>query len=142
MISTTTEERVWISKLLSQSITKHKESEEQIREQAAFLDKACDVFTVLDLEYRIVYWNKCAERLYGWKPEEAIGRNVNELLYKDKSSGPIGAKKSIIEKGEWSGELHQVTKVGGDVIVESRWILMRDNGEKPISILVVNTDIT
>jgi two-component system cell cycle sensor histidine kinase/response regulator CckA len=139
---TTTDEIFWISKLLSQSITEHKESEEQIREQVAFLDKLCKVVTVQDLEHRIIYWNKCAEQLYGWKPEEAIGRNVNELLSKDKSPQPMDAKKSISEKGEWSGELHHVTKDGREVIVESRWTLVHDNKGKPKSILVINTNIT
>ncbi len=142
MTYTTTEEIVWISKLLSQSIAENKESEELIREQIAFLDKLCKVVIVLDLEHRITYWNECAERLYGWKLDEAIGRNVNELLYNDKLSQPMDAKKSISEKGEWNGDLHQVTKVGEDIIVESRWTLVRDNGEKPISILVINTDVT
>jgi signal transduction histidine kinase/CheY-like chemotaxis protein len=47
-----------------------------------------------------------------------------------------------MEKGEWMGELHQVTKEGKDIDVESRWTLVRDNRGKPKSILIINTDIT
>src|SRR6185436_12767562 len=45
-------------------------------------------------------------------------------------------------KGEWSGELKQRKKDGGDIFVASRWNLIRDESGKPKSILVINTDNT
>jgi two-component system, cell cycle sensor histidine kinase and response regulator CckA len=47
-----------------------------------------------------------------------------------------------ITKGEWQGELHQLTKDGREIIVESRWTLVRDDKGEPKSILTVNTEIT
>ncbi len=125
-------------------ITEHKRAEEQIREQAALLDKAQEAILVWNLEDSITYWNKSAQRLYGWTAEEVISKNANELLYKNKeeSPHPIESNKSVIERGEWSGELHHVTKDGREIIVESSWTLMRDNKGEPKSILVINTDIT
>ena len=46
---------------------------EQLREKASLLDKAQDAILVRDMEHRITYWNKSAERLYGWTAEEAAG---------------------------------------------------------------------
>ncbi len=125
-------------------ITEHKRSEEQVQEQAALLDKAQDAILVRNLEDCITYWNKSAQRLYGWTAEEAIGKNASELLYKDieDSSRHIEARKSVVERGEWNGELYHVTKDGREIIVESRWTLMHDNKGKPKSILAINTDIT
>lgn len=124
-------------------ITERKESEERMREQAALLDKAQDAILVRNLEGSITYWNKSAQRLYGWTAEEVVSKNVNELLYKkEESSQPNEVQKSVIEMGEWSGELHHVTKDGRKITVESRWTLMHDNKGKPKSILVINTDIT
>ncbi|VVB84741.1 Chemotaxis protein CheY [uncultured archaeon] len=127
-----------------QDITVRRRAEEQIREQAALLDKAQDAILVRNLEGSITYWNKSAERLYGWAAEEVISKNANELLYKDieELSQPIKVQKIVIERGEWSGELHHVTKDGREITVESRWTLMHDNEGKPKSILVINTDIT
>ncbi|SNQ60186.1 hybrid sensor histidine kinase/response regulator [Candidatus Methanoperedens nitratireducens] len=114
-----------------------------MREQAALLDKAQDAILVRNLEGSITYWNKSAQRLYGWTAEEVVSKNVNELLYKkEESSQPNEVQKSVIEMGEWSGELHHVTKDGRKITVESRWTLMHDNKGKPKSILVINTDIT
>ncbi len=125
-------------------ITEHKRAKDQIREQAALIDNANDAITVLDLGQRITYYNKSAERLYGWIADEAIGKNANEFLYKDeeKSLRRIEAHKSVMEKGKWIGELHQITKDGKEIVVESRWTLIRNNEGKPRSILIINTDIT
>ncbi len=117
-------------------------AEDKIQEQAALLDKAHDAISVWDLEQRLIYWNKGAEYLYGWVAEEIGGKNADELLYEEESPRNAEAKKSIIEKGEWAGELRQRTKDGKDIIVESRWTLVRDDAGKPKSILVINTDIT
>ncbi|KCZ71993.1 PAS domain S-box [Candidatus Methanoperedens nitroreducens] len=123
-------------------ITERKNMEEKIKDQAALLDKAQDAIIVWDLEHRIIYWNKSAVRLYGWTEEEAIGKNANELLYKEEPHILIEARKRVIEGGEWIGELEQVTKNGKKIIVESRWTLVHDSDGRPKSILIVNTDIT
>src|SRR6185295_396847 len=44
--------------------------------------------------------------------------------------------------GEWKGEVHQTHRDGSEIIVESRWTLVRDESGTPTSILVINTDIT
>jgi PAS domain S-box-containing protein len=80
--------------------------------------------------------------MYGWTADEAIGKNADKLLYKEETPHLIEAKKSVIEKGEWMGELRQRTKDDREIIVEGRWTLMRDNKGKPKSILIINTDIT
>ena len=79
-------------------ITEHKRSEEQIQEQAALLDKAQDAILVRDLEGRITYWNKSAQRLYGWTKEEVINKKANELLYKEESPQAVEVQKSVTEK--------------------------------------------
>src|SRR6202044_2969205 len=52
------------------------------------------------------------------------------------------AREATRAHGEWTGELPQRTKVGKEVIVMSRWTLMRDDTGTPKSILVINTDVT
>jgi two-component system cell cycle sensor histidine kinase/response regulator CckA len=123
-------------------ITERKRGEEQIREQAALLDQAQDAILVRDLKQNILFWNKGAERIYGWTAAEAIGRNVVELLLKERSTQFETARQAVIDNGEWSGEVHQVRRDGAEIIVESRWTLVRDENGAPASILVINTDIT
>ncbi|WP_017721257.1 hybrid sensor histidine kinase/response regulator [Kamptonema formosum] len=123
-------------------ITDRKQAEEQVMEQAALLNIATDAILVRDLDSRILFWNKGAERLYGWTAEEATGQLSKVLLHKETSPHVADALKTVTEAGSWQGELHQVTKNGAEIIVESRWTLVRTRRGKPKSVLVVNTDIT
>ena len=128
--------------LVSRDITQRKQAEERIREQAALLDKAQDAICLNDLSQQILYWNKSAERLYGWTAEEAVGKNANELLLPGDLDHPLKALRELIRRGEWKGELYQADRAGRELIVESRWTLMRDERGQPKSILVINTDVT
>jgi PAS domain S-box-containing protein len=123
-------------------ITERKRAEERIREQADLLNEAQDAIIVRDLEDRIVYWNKSAERMYGWTAEEALDGNVRDLMYKEHLPLYEGAKRDVLQKGKWVGELHHLTKEGGMITVESRWTLVRDETGAPKSVLAINTDIT
>ncbi|MBD2183229.1 response regulator [Planktothrix sp. FACHB-1355] len=117
-------------------------SEQKIREQAALLDIATEAILVQNLDNQILFWNKGAERLYGWRSEEAIGKNVNQLLYKQVPPELESGQPIFDEAGSWQGELLQVTKYGKEIIVESRWTLVQEEQKQPKSILTVNTDIT
>lgn len=128
--------------LVVTDLTEHKQAETKLREQATLLDKAGDAIAVRDLEHRLIYWNKGAQRLYGWTEKEALGKNADELLYKGKNSKLIEAEQSIMQKGEWMGDLEQITKEGKEIIVHGRWTLVLDSDDKPKSILIINTDIT
>lgn len=123
-------------------ITERKRAEEQIKEQAALLDQAQDAILVRDLDQNILFWNKGAEKIYGWSAEEVIGKNAGELLFKDRSAQFDAARNAIIQDGEWKGEIHQVRRDGSEIIVESRWTLVRDEQGHPKSILIINTDVT
>jgi two-component system, cell cycle sensor histidine kinase and response regulator CckA len=123
-------------------ITERKRAEERIREQAALLDQAQDAILVRDLDQNILFWNKGAERIYGWTAREAVGKNAVELLFKGSSAQLEDARRSVVEKGEWSGEFRQQRREGDEIVVESRWTLVRDDRGNPRSILVINTDIT
>ena len=70
-----------------------------------------------------------------------MGRKTSELLFHETAEAEA-AERSLLENGEWSGELHQVTKNNHEILVHSRWRLVRDEQNTPKSILLVNTDIT
>jgi len=124
-----------------QDVSERRRAEGQIRSQARLLDLAGDAIVVRNLSHEVLYWNRGAERIYGWKAEEARGRKVTELVLKD--TKPFeAAQTELLEKGEWSGELKQFTRDGREVTVSSRWTLVRDDEGNPNSVLVLNTDIT
>ena len=122
-------------------ITNRVRAEEKLHEQARLLDEAKDAILVRDLTHRITYWNKGAERLYGWTSAEVVGRAVDELLYRD---APFfqEATATTIREGEWAGEIEQVTKQGKRLVVASRWALVRGPEGQPKAVLAISSDIT
>jgi PAS domain S-box-containing protein len=70
---------------ISTNITERKLSEQKIREQATLIDVASDAIFVRDLDNRILFWNKGAERLYGWTTDEVLDQKAHELFYKESS---------------------------------------------------------
>jgi PAS domain S-box-containing protein len=112
-------------------ITERKRAEEQLREQATLLDNAQDAILVRGLDDKFLFWNKGAERIYGWTAAEVIGRDMKDLIYRDNLNQFQEAKRAVLSKGEWEGELRQVTRDGKDIIVESRWTLVRDDRGEP-----------
>jgi PAS domain S-box-containing protein len=126
---------------VSRDITERRRAEAQITEQAALLDKAQDAIAVRDLEGSILFWNKGAERLYGWAREEVIGRNISQLVYPHHSTF-VEANCVVLEHGEWIGEVQQLTKDRRELTIEARWTLLRDKDGHPKSVLAINTDIT
>jgi two-component system cell cycle sensor histidine kinase/response regulator CckA len=127
--------------ILFNDISARKLAEETLREHASLLDKAHDAILVWDIQQRITYWNKGAEAIYGWAAEEALGSSLEKLLIADPHIFEQ-ARESVMQKGEWRGDLQKVAKDGRILIVAAHWTLMRDNLGQPKSILDINTDIT
>ncbi|WP_009632725.1 hybrid sensor histidine kinase/response regulator [Synechocystis sp. PCC 7509] len=125
-------------------ISDRLQAEAKIREQAALLDITTDAIFVRDLDHRILFWNKGAERLYGWESEAVLGKNAIQLLYKPGETLPQFAamQKILFQEGQWQGELQNVTSSGKTVVIESRWTLVYDESGNHKSILTVSTDIT
>jgi len=114
-------------------------TEGHVREQASFLDRRDEVIIILGLGGEVAFWSRGAQTLYGIPPERAVGRPFPEELVADPAQ-LSRALRSALEKGEWEGELHQRNSSGAELLVESRWILLRGAGGRPESILVLCED--
>jgi PAS domain S-box-containing protein len=122
-------------------ITERKLAEEQLVQQAALLDKARDAILVRDLHHRVTYWNKGAERLYGWTSSEAMGGRVEQLLRIDPGRFRE-ADEAVRRNGEWNGEIQTVARSGAKLTLDSSWTMVRDAEDRPKSILTIDTDVT
>jgi PAS domain S-box-containing protein len=122
-------------------VTERRLAEQRVRAQAALLDQAKDAILVRDLDGVVQYWNKGAERLYGWSSAQAVGRSVLSLIYDD-TTQLEEAQRRLIHDGQWSGELVHKAKDGKRLVVEGSWTLINDEAERSPSVLVINTDIT
>jgi PAS domain S-box-containing protein len=114
----------------------------ELRQQAELLDLAHDAILVRDLNRVVTYWNLGAEKLYGWKAEEAEGNKSHDLLSAEYPKPLHEIEAEVIARGTWEGELVHQRKNGSTVIVTSRWSLRRGKDGQPASILEINRDIS
>ncbi len=105
------------------------------------LDNTRDAVVVHDLDGRIVFWNKAAEQIFGWTRDEAIGRHLAEHMYVDPKKFQETSRITL-EKGEWSGDLRQLSKDRRELIMESKWAVLREKDGRPKSVIGVKTDVT
>jgi len=113
---------VGVSKI-ARAITKEKQTERRLNEQARLLDFTNDAILVRDAQDRITYWNDGARELYGYSREEALGKVTHKLLRTVHSQSLTDIRKKLERENRWSGELTHTCKDGTKVVVISRWSL-------------------
>jgi len=125
---------------LMSRITALQQAESTIRSQGDLLNKIQDAILMLDNQRRIIFWNKGAERMYGWSSAQMIG--VGDHVLFDADNHTPKAHELIHESETWNGELRQITAQGETLTVDSRWTVVKDDQGRPKGILILNTDIT
>ncbi len=134
-------ETVGVSKI-ARDITKQKETERRLTEQARLLELTNDAIIVRDKNERITYWNKGATKLYGYTRQEALGTVIQHLL-KSKLPEPLSKiYEKLLRDNHWQGEIVHTRHDGRRIIVFSRWALDRDAQGNRAYVLETNNDIT
>jgi PAS domain S-box-containing protein/putative nucleotidyltransferase with HDIG domain len=98
-----------------------------------------------DMERNILYWNKGAERMFGYKAEEVVGRQKIDILYPDDTTQNAveDMRLSILErKEEVDREIREVTKDGRKIWVNLICVPRFDEKGNVIGILGIGEDIT
>jgi two-component system cell cycle sensor histidine kinase/response regulator CckA len=128
--------------VLATDITERRLAERRIRDQAEMLNQAREAIFITDLENRLLYWNAGAERLYGWRSDEVLGKTAEELFDASDLAAIRLARDETFAKGQWQGEIRMHNRQHEPLIVESRQSLISDEGGQPKARLCINSDIT
>lgn len=113
----------------------------QVREQASLLDRAQDAIMVRNLDRTLRFWNKGAERLYGWTADEVLGKTMDTCMYRNPQVLIDAMNQTLASDGDWTGELEQMARDGSAISVEARWTVVRDERGLVNGVLGINTDI-
>ncbi|MCC6313558.1 MAG: PAS domain S-box protein [Thermomicrobiales bacterium] len=114
--------------------------ETTLAQHARLLDEAYDAIFVWNWDGPIVYWNRGAERLYGYPADQAIGRVSHDLLCTAHPRATPEFLRELERDGIWEGRLRHNHRDGRTLTVESRQVLLRE----PTGwvVLEINRDVT
>ena len=118
-----------------------REKNKVLGRQAKLLDLSNEAIFAWEPFGVIVYWNKGAERMYGYESGEAVGHINVQLLKTVFAERPPDILDILNSKGEWHGTLEHVTKDNRHLIIESRLQLITDECGLKL-VLETNRDIT
>jgi len=115
--------------------------EDQLRLQAQLLNAVEQAVLAVDLTGRIIFWNRSAERLYGWTEGEAQGRDVAELLAAPLLMEAARANLGPLRRGEnWSGDFLVQRRNGETFTAHVSGTLIQDEKSTLISLVAVSRD--
>ncbi|HZC94780.1 MAG TPA: DUF4118 domain-containing protein, partial [Bradyrhizobium sp.] len=76
---------------------------EERAQQANLLNLTFDAILVRDMTAVITYWNRGAEELYGWTPQQAIGKRSHELFRTTFPAPLVDIEAELERTGRWEG---------------------------------------
>ena len=98
-----------------------------------------------DLEGKILLWNEGARRLYGYEPEEVVGRANSSILHIPEDVAADKPKQLIdaaLRDGKWEGTIHRRRKNGEQFTARVVITPRRDSTGKAIGFLLISKDIS
>ena len=149
LVITITAALIWKSQQLEHFRSKFKfqqksqMDEEQIRYMNALLQEISDAIITFDKDMIIQSWNKGAERIYGWKAEEIVGKfGGGSLRIGFPGEGRAGIVEELEQTGSWKGELVHKRKDGGTVYVLSSTSQLKDEQGNVLGVITINKNIS
>ena len=133
---------VSIAMIKNDWVTRQK-ANDQIAYLASLIEQTSDAIISTDKNRIIKSWNEGAEKMYGYTKEEAIGKNMVELLGSNLSDDQFNHFiNNSEEKNFKQSEVIHKRKDGSQIHVSSFISVVKDSNGKPMGIVGVNIDIT
>jgi len=124
------------------TVKRRSATEERLRFLTLLLDAVEQSVIATDREGRVLYWNRFAEELYGWGAEEAVGRNIADLLLpvaeRDRGRAAVAA---LARQEPPTREWRLQRRDGTTVTVHSSATPILDDAGNVIGIVGVSWDI-
>ncbi len=131
------------TKQLQKEINEHKEAQAQINLQTSLLEQVDSAIVATDMNHHIIYWNQCAQNLFGWKSSEVLGKPALEVMIRQehRTAGKRFLQK-LSERNSWSGDFTVPHASGRKIPVELSCSALSDTYGSQIGFTCVAVDIT
>jgi PAS domain S-box-containing protein len=124
-------------------ITERKKVENNNFTQSSLLEQIHNAVITIDFNNHILSWNKHAETLYQWTTEEAVGKNVIELLAPQETKGIAQANIDKLNRdGHWEGRFDVKRKDNTTIPVHIINTYLKDINGVNMGFIGISTDIS
>ena len=115
-----------------------------LQQLESIVNDSADVIFALDIEGHFRSWNRAAERVFGWRAEEMLGRHLSEIVPPEllQQNELTQIEHAILAHGQCHLETVRLAKDGRQVPVEVTVSLLRDPQGNPIGRSAILRDIT
>ncbi|NLA31664.1 MAG: PAS domain S-box protein [Methanomicrobiales archaeon] len=129
---------------ISRDITMRKRTEEQLRFQALVLGQVDNAVIAIDMEKRITYMNRAAERLYGVSSREAPGKLIMELFTCEwlHPGDKEEFWRTLRDPGIWRGVTAHQKICGETIFVDATISALKDEHGEAAGMLCSFRDVT
>lgn len=125
-------------------ISERKRIQGQLAFQAGVLANMNEPVAAVDGQGRIVYWNRAAERLFGYTATEMVGKDPHAIL---RTRWPEGLTRESLNAhlrsgAPWRGIFHHHNKAGQELTLDTTAAAMSTGDGQSMARLVVFRDVT
>ena len=127
-----------------QEITERKRMEKELTRLSSAVKASVDSIVIIDIEGKIVDVNEATLKMYGADDKgDLIGRDSLNLLVPEYRERGLAGIETVLETGyDMSRGYESITKDGRRIPVELSAAVMKDEGGKPVGIVIIGRDIT
>ena len=110
--------------------------------KSTILDTTHDAFFLFDETMRIKEWNRQAEKLFGWTPEETVGRYLLEFVNSDELKDKFASDMQLFQETGRSNYVNNRftfstnTKTGEEVLIEAALKSIKTGGKILFSVFI------
>jgi PAS domain S-box-containing protein len=138
------QELILANEQLRQEIADHKRTGEALKTSQEYaksiIESSLDMIIAVDLERRIIEFNKAAQNIFGYQPEEVLGKH-SDILYADPQQAPE-VHRMTIEQGRCVREIYNIRKNGEVFPSFLSASVLRNAKGKQVGYMGVSRDIT
>lgn len=133
---------IFLLKVMMQVRLDNKILREEVEFQSLLMETIPDLFYVLDPTGMLIKWNRRAEEISGYQPDEITGKHgLIFIAEEDRDEAQIGLEEAY-SKGTAARDLRLVTKGGKKILHRFSGASIRDVGGRHMGFIGIGRDIS
>lgn len=128
--------------VFAEDITGRKQMEERLHFLALAIEQSDEGIALTDIGGELLFVNRALGSMYGYSPDELVGRNLSEMHNAEQMPVFEAAYQQIKKSGGFSGEIFSSRRDGAVFPIMVHSSIIKDVDGKPLGILSTVQDVT